>query len=97
MSIIFIVHVRICVVNATSICLFTNEQLEPVALLLLSYRCIVTINVLLRFLTLPWVGLQYVSVVFPDHTHLYLAISGLHDLSMHNFIRNILSVQPGLY
>ena len=41
-----------------------------VALLLLSYRCIVSKNVLRLFLTVPWVGLQYVIVVFPDHTHL---------------------------
>ena len=27
-------------------------------------------NVLWLFLTVPWVGLQYVSVVFPDNTHL---------------------------
>ena len=33
---------------------------------LLSYRCIVTINVLWHFLTVPWVGLQCVIVVFPD-------------------------------
>ena len=41
-----------------------------VVLLLLFYRCIVTINVQWLFLTVPWVGLQYVIVVFPDHTHL---------------------------
>ena len=41
-----------------------------VALLLLSSRCIVTLNVLWLFLTVPWVGLQCVIVVFPDHTHL---------------------------
>ena len=41
-----------------------------VALLLLSYRCIVTINVLWLFLTVPWVGLQHVIVVILDHTHL---------------------------
>ena len=29
-----------------------------------------TINVLWLLFTVPWVGLQYVSVVFPDHTHL---------------------------
>ena len=40
-----------------------------VALLLLSYRCIVTINVLWLFLTVPWAGLQCVLVTFPDHTH----------------------------
>ena len=41
-----------------------------VSLLLSSYRCIVTINVLWLFLTVPWVGLQCVIVVFPGHTHL---------------------------
>ena len=41
-----------------------------VALLLLSYRCFVTINVLWLFLTVTCVGLQYVIVVLPDHTHL---------------------------
>ena len=42
-----------------------------VALLLLSCRCIVTINDLWIFLTVPWVGLQCVIVVFlTDHTHL---------------------------
>ena len=39
-------------------------------LLLLSYRCIVTLNVLWLLLTVPLVGLHYVIVVFPDHTHL---------------------------
>ena len=39
-------------------------------MLLLYYSCIVTINVLWLFLTVSWVGLQYVIVVFPDHTHL---------------------------
>ena len=41
-----------------------------VALLLLSFGCLVTVNVLWLFLTMPWVGLQFVSVVFPDHTRL---------------------------
>ena len=41
-----------------------------VALLLLSYRCIVTINVLWLFLMVPWVGMQCMIVVFPGHTHL---------------------------
>ena len=43
-----------------------------VALLLLSYRCIVTINVLWLFLTVPWAGLQCVIVAYPGHTHLLL-------------------------
>ena len=44
------------------------------ALPLLSFRCLVTVNVLWLFLTVPWVGLQCVIVVFPDHTHLLLDI-----------------------
>ena len=32
--------------------------------------CLVTFNVLRLFLTVPWVDLQCVIVVFPDHTHL---------------------------
>ena len=39
-----------------------------VVLLLLSYKCNVTINILWLFLTVPWAGLQSVIVVFPDHT-----------------------------
>ena len=34
--------------------------------------CIVTVNVLWLFLTVPWVALQCVIVVFPDYTHLPL-------------------------
>ena len=41
-----------------------------VALLLLSFICMATLNVLWLLLTVPWVGLQYVIEVFPDHTHL---------------------------
>ena len=47
-----------------------------VALLLLSYRCIVTINVPWLFLTVPWVGLEYVIVVFPDHTLSFFTLLG---------------------
>ena len=42
------------------------------ALLVLSYRCIVIINVLWLFPMVPGVGLQCVIVVFPDHTYLLL-------------------------
>ena len=34
------------------------------------YECSVTVYVLWLFLTVPWVDLQYVIVVFSDHTHL---------------------------
>ena len=41
---------------------------ELVALLSLSSRCLVI--VVLLFVAVPWVCLQFVIVVFPDHTHL---------------------------
>ena len=41
---------------------------ELVALLSLSSWCLVIVVWL--FLTVPWVCLQFVIVVFPDHTHL---------------------------
>ena len=34
-----------------------------------------SISVLWLFLTMPWVGLQCLIVVFPDHTHLLLDLS----------------------
>ena len=58
----------LCVHSSFSIIL--NRKRKLVALLLLSYRWLVTVNVLWLFLTVPWVGLQCVNVVFPDHTHL---------------------------
>ena len=54
----------------SSFAIVLKRKRKLVALLLLSYRCIVTINVLWLFVTLPLVGLQCVIVVFPDHTHL---------------------------
>ena len=43
---------------------------ELVALLYLSFWCLVIVILLWLFLTVPWVGQQCVIVVFPDHTHL---------------------------
>ena len=61
-------YILFCVHFSFAIILKRKRKLF--ALLLLSCRCIVTINVLWLFPTAPWVGLQYVSVVFPDHSHL---------------------------
>ena len=46
---------------------------ELVALLSLSSWCLVI--VLWLFLVVPWVCLQFVIVVFPDHSHLLFYIS----------------------
>ena len=61
-------YALLCVHSSFAIILKRKRKL--VALLLLSYRCIVTINVLWLFLTLAWVRLQCVIVVFSDHAHL---------------------------
>ena len=66
---VFLFNALLCVHFSFATILKRKRKL--VALLLLSYRCIVTINVLLLFLTLQWVGLQYAIVVFPVHTHFF--------------------------
>ena len=60
----------LCVHSSLTIILKRLRKL--VASILLSYGCTVTVNFLLLFLTVPWLGLQCVIVVFPDHTHLLL-------------------------
>ena len=55
-------YALLCAHSSFEIILKRKRKL--VALLLLSYRCIVTINVLWLFLKVPWVGLQYVIVIF---------------------------------
>ena len=54
----------------SSFAIITKRKRKLVAWLVLSYICSVTINVLRLFLTVSLVGLQCVSVVFPDHTRL---------------------------
>ena len=49
-----------------------TRKRELVALLLIYFGCLVTVNVLWLFVTMPWVGLQCKIVVFSDHTHLLL-------------------------
>ena len=58
----------------SSFAIILKRKRKLAALLLLSYRCIVAINVMWLFLTVPWVVLQYVIAVFPDHTHLLFKI-----------------------
>ena len=50
-----------CVLSSFAIIL--KRKRELVALLLLSYGCIVTVNVLWLFLRVPWVCLQYVIII----------------------------------
>ena len=56
-------------VHSSFAIIFTRKR-ELVAVLLLSFGCLVTVNVLWLFLTVSCGGLQCVSVVFPDQTYL---------------------------
>ena len=60
-------YALLCVLSSFAIILKKKRKL--VTLLILSYRCIVSINVLWLFFTVPWDGLQYVNLLFPDHTY----------------------------
>ena len=63
----------------SSFAIILKKKRKLVALLLLSYKSIATINVLRLFLLVPLVGLQYVIMVFPDHTHLLFMDRGGWD------------------
>ena len=56
----------LCVPSSFAIILMGKKEL--VALLSLSSWCLVVVVRL--FLAVQWVSLQFVIVVFPDHTHL---------------------------
>ena len=57
--------------QCVSLAIILKRKRELVALLLLSYGCLITVNVLWLFLTVQWVGLQCVIVVFPVHNHFF--------------------------
>ena len=57
-------------VSNTSFAIILMGKREPVALLCLSSWCLVIVVWL--FLAVPRVCLQFVIVVFPDHTHYFL-------------------------
>ena len=63
-------YALLCVLSSFVIILTRKRELD--ALLLLFFGCLVTVNVLWLFLMVPWLGLQCVIVVFPDHIHLML-------------------------
>ena len=58
--------------SSFALILTRKRELVVTSLLLLSFGSLVTVNVMQLFLTVPWVGLQFVVVVCHDHTHLYL-------------------------
>ena len=64
----------LCVHSSFANHLKEEEKVCCFAIFQMSFRCSVTIIVLWLFLTVPWVGLQYVIVVFPDHIHLLFIV-----------------------
>ena len=67
-----------------------GRRRELVALLLLYYGCLGAVNVLCLFLTVPWVCLQCVIVVFPDHTHLLFYAQ---TVCFENLLSSLLSLE----
>ena len=51
-----------------------TRKIDLVVLLLLSFVCLVTVNVLWLFFIVPWVGMYCVIEVFPDQTHLLYSV-----------------------
>ena len=79
LCLILFCYALLCVHSSFAIILKRKRKL--IALLLLSYICIGTINVLWLFLAVLWVGLQCEIVVFSDHTHLlFRRIIRGHDI-----------------
>ena len=56
----------------SSFAIILERKKKLIALLLLSYRGLLTVNVLRLFLKMPQVGLQCVFAVFPDPTHFFI-------------------------
>ena len=77
----------LCVHSSIAIILMGKREL--IALLNLSSWCLVMVERL--FLAVPWGSLQFVIVVFPDHTH-YFCIQELKDKRVRNFRTFIVKV-----
>ena len=62
------VFVLVCSTLCPFLC--SNHREEEDFVVVLSHPCLAILYTLCLFLTVPWVGLQCVIVVFPDHTRL---------------------------
>ena len=70
----------------SSIAIILMGKRELIALLNLSSWCLVMVERL--FFTVPWGCLQFVILVFPDHTHLLFLVSLTH-ISKSSFLWDI--------
>ena len=75
----------LCLLCHSSFAFILKRKRKLVALLILSYKCIITINGLFLFLTVSCVGVQCVIVVFPDHTHLLFERMDIEIIPLSNF------------
>ena len=64
-------NVLLCVLSSF-VNILTRKRERAVYIAFIVFLNIVTVDVLCLFLTVPWIGLQCVIVVFPDHIHLLL-------------------------
>ena len=48
-------------------------------ILFIAVWCHMTIRILWLFFEVPWVGMEYVSVVFPGHTHILFTLINLEE------------------
>ena len=55
------------------------------------------LNVMWLFLTVPWVGLQCVIVVFPDHTHLLIESAPKLEQTLRGTVTNIEGKKQDFY
>ena len=67
----------------SSIAIILMGKRELIALLNLSSWCLVMVERL--FLAVPWGCLQFVIVVFPDHTHLLFSIRHINECLFYFF------------
>ena len=76
----------LCFVVRYFIAIILMGKRALVALLSLSSWC--PVIVVWLFLAMPWVCLQFVIVVFPDHTHLlFFGVQCVKHTPFYNFIR----------
>ena len=76
------VSVLVCI----TVCPFPcSNHLEEKDFVLLSHPCLAILYVLWLFLTVPWVGLQCVIVVFPGHNQFLLHFTNNKHIKI-NFI-----------
>ena len=61
-------------VHSTVLCYHLEEEEKAGCFAIIVLLKYFTINILWFFLMVPWVGLQCVIVVFPDHSHLLFGL-----------------------